>query len=179
MDAASLSRRLKAARELAGGITVNQLADLVNKPRFGSTVIGSIERGERQAADHELDWLAEALSVPVAFLTDDEPFVGQGGAVEERLARLAGQLASDRQDREENIAEVKDLLRTQNENLQRQTEILEQLRAAVEALSETAVMQQASARRLEQMTEEAVKALPAPPARRAARKAPTGRSKDS
>jgi hypothetical protein len=93
MDAAApLPGRLKAAREFAGGITVKKLAALVNKPRFGEKVIGKIDRGERQAEPHEIQWLAEALCIPAAFLTSEQPFADDNTRaadfVEEQLAEM-------------------------------------------------------------------------------------------
>lgn len=181
MDGVSTGRRLKAARTLAN-VTVPQLAKRLSLPGLSAGTLGAIERGERDLRPQEVAPLADELGIPRTFFTGAAVFSdgeSQLDRIEAQVAnersereRLADQLAADREDREGSVAEIKALLRTQNENLQRQTEILAELKALL-------ATQQAAARHLEKMTEEAVKALPAPPARRVARKAPTGTSPGS
>lgn len=102
--------------------------------------------------------LAKLFEVDVDYVwrgTENEtpdPFAGAEGSLEERLADLADQLASDREDREASISEVKALLQTQNENLAAQTKILDELKTLL-------AMQQSAAQALDREVQRTIERL--------------------
>lgn len=114
MDQVAVGRRLAAARKRAGIKTRNDLADRVNLPRLGKETLGKIERGERALYEHEAPYVARALEVPVGYFYEDETTDTQLDRIEATLAHASSERAA-----------IALLVETQNENLTRQTQILE------------------------------------------------------
>lgn len=95
MERFEVSRRLKAARALAG-VKVSELAEREALRANGITanLIGETERQERDARPMELRVIAEALDLPAWFFTADlgvsTPPPGKMSEAEEMGARLEG-----------------------------------------------------------------------------------------
>jgi transcriptional regulator with XRE-family HTH domain len=117
MDGGYIGNHVRAARKLRGLATRADLSALIDKPRFGPAVIGQIERGERAVADHEIDWLAQALELPRGYFEDTQP----AETIENRLdaieRRVTDQLAEH--------------ARKVEAYLQRQDEVLERIEKAI------------------------------------------------
>jgi transcriptional regulator with XRE-family HTH domain len=95
VERAEVSRRLKAARALAG-VKVSELAEREALRANGITanLIGETERQERDARPMELRVIAEALDLPSWFFTTDlnasSPPPGNMEVADEMGARLEG-----------------------------------------------------------------------------------------
>jgi transcriptional regulator with XRE-family HTH domain len=89
------SRRLKAALALAG-MSAADLADVVeNEIQAGRRTIERVMQGKRVLKPWERERIAEALAVPVWFLTDGLPAHGrpvEDSAISERLEAIEHQL---------------------------------------------------------------------------------------
>jgi transcriptional regulator with XRE-family HTH domain len=118
---AAIGPQLRAARKLKGVQTRQDLAGMIGRAGFGERVIGQIERGERNARDYELTWLAEALDMTVDQLTRTP---GPEPSMTDRLdaleKRVTGQLAAHAQEVEAQLV--------------RQTVTLEEMRDALAEL---------------------------------------------
>jgi hypothetical protein len=163
------AERIRALKQERPDLTWRRIADHVGVSERSAT---DWQRKGGMEYDNAKK-LAELFEVDVDYIwrgtesATPEPFAnGNGSSVEDRLEQLADQIAHDRADREANITEVKNLIQAQNELLATQERILEEIRDAT-------AKQQDAAHRLERMTQEAVEAMPARPAR-APRRAPSG-----
>lgn len=125
--------RVRAARRMAGIEQRKALTDQLDLPRFGEKVLGKVERGERELYEHEAEALAKILPVNAAFFYETPaeamaPETSQLDRIEELLHRAQG----DREAMEGRIAQ-------QNANLLTQTQVLEQIVAALADLPAVAV----------------------------------------
>lgn len=106
MDPAEISRRLKAARWLAGGVNdkdqpraldVNELAQRAPLPDNNITAnrIREIEQLEAKARPMELDKIAEALGMPADWFTVEKvaPITPNTAVIRDALSRLTEQVA--------------------------------------------------------------------------------------
>lgn len=86
----SMSRRLKAARALAG-LTVTGLAKRLDLPDLGAKSLGNVERGQRDLKPQEIQPLVEALGVG-GFLIEDALPSPQLDQIEASLTQLHARL---------------------------------------------------------------------------------------
>lgn len=130
MEDVARGERLKELRN-ARHLSQPAVVDLVNE-RAGEKLVG-LRGYQAWEAGGGIRWekakvLAEVLGTDPEHLMNGaheetpDPFAG---SVEERLADLTEQLAADRVDRDDNIADVKALLNQQNALLARQSKILD------------------------------------------------------
>lgn len=165
--------QLRAARKLRGIQTRRDLAGRIDRAGFGERVIGQIERGERQARDYELVWLAQALDLTVDELTREptaEP------SVPERLEAIEKAITDMRAERAQEAQQVRELLAAQDQLLERQSAILARIESAILREEDAARRDDESARRLDEAVQRAREALrasvpgPQPKARKTAPK---------
>lgn len=64
-----VSRRIRAAREIAGFRSVEALAEVISQAGFGVKTLRAMERGDRVARPMELREIAGACGLPYAFFT--------------------------------------------------------------------------------------------------------------
>jgi len=88
MPGVKIGERLKAARKLRNIPTRADLAEKVAKPRFGERVLGQIERNEREAQPHEIEWISEALELAPSFFTEPAEHETQLDRIERKLDQV-------------------------------------------------------------------------------------------
>ncbi|HTE59683.1 MAG TPA: helix-turn-helix transcriptional regulator [Solirubrobacteraceae bacterium] len=158
-DDRAVGKRVAAARRIAG-LQRAQLAERINTPKLGDKNVGRIERGERRLEPHEAPLFADALGVPVSFFY--EPLEAADDDDSARLARIEAKLEAAEQAREDLAAQIAQ----QNENLARQSEILERIESLVGVLQDVDIEVSEPPAAARAPTDEipAPPDLPAPPA---------------
>lgn len=168
-----IKRRINAAR-IIRGMSQAEFDALGAADGFGKGEMSRVERGELAFREGKhLAAMSRYLGVPAWWFTAEAIDLSTGpdqdppeSTVEQHLASLTEQIAADRADRIANIEDVKTLIDQQSSALREQARVLVDLRKAVDELREAIATQREAARRLEEMTKEAVQALPpSPPAR--------------
>lgn len=136
-----IGAQLKAARKLKAIPTTRALATQINQAGFGEKVIGKVERDERPAKAHEIQWLADALGMTVDdLLRDPAAAVPVDSKLEEVAKALAG---------------FTEAIETQNKLLARQSAVLDRIEEAIDRENVAAKRDEESGRRLLEAAERA------------------------
>lgn len=77
LDSEETARRIKAARMVAGIASASALAERIGSRGLGDKTLRKIESGVRPARLHELQRIASACGLPVAFFTLELDELGQ------------------------------------------------------------------------------------------------------
>lgn len=89
-----VERRIKAAVQLAGFESLDDVADRIDRSGFSRKTLRRIANpnDKRQAKDYELEWIAQACDVPLSFLLEGPAEPDSIRAQLARVEAVAGRL---------------------------------------------------------------------------------------
>lgn len=169
MEGELIGGQLKAARKLRNVKTAGALAAIIEKPRFGAKVIGAIERNERRAQPHEIEWLAAGLDLPTSYFTEPLSAARETeSALTEVLAAITAQLG----EQTAVLNEVKAVLLDVKAMLGKDAETADRIEAATESLDGAAAHLDAQLQQAVKVLQSAPRRKPVPKRRTAPKRTP-------